>query len=672
MHSVRMSSIPTSSNGQGKKPRTYLRILGYAARYKWRFILGAILSLFVSVFNAMSLTALKPIFDVIETGGNKPFQLHFDRGEVEVAKSGPLRADMEKLFSTHPAPDFYANERKFFAEGKPREATDVGSKVKYYLAEKKTGFNLFLLQYHALKVLVFVAFLVLPIYLLKLLCDLGTVFFMSSTGLRAVNNIRDDLYRKLLDLPMSFFVKEKTGVMMSRIINDANLLSDSASDYLRVSINNFFIITTHLFLLSLISFKLLIITLVGVPLVLWPVNYYARKIKDITQREQTSLADLTGHMQEVISGIRIIRAFGMEKFEHGQFHRINDSLFKQIFKFRMNNALSPALVEFTTSLMIIGLIVYGAARIIDGEFTSGSFFLFLFTLMVIISPIKQIASWYNMVQRATAAGERIFALIDTPNDVSQAPHAKPFEVLKKKVQFKGVGFHYPQSEAQVLRNITFDVPVGSRVALVGHSGAGKSTLVDLIPRFYDVAEGKILFDGDDVRDLRIEDLRRAIGVVTQEVFLFNGTVKQNISYGRDDIPESEIERAAEMAYADVFIKNLPKRYDTPIGERGLMLSGGQRQRLSIARAILKNPQILILDEATSALDTESERLVQKALEKLMKNRTVFVIAHRLSTIYSADLILVMDKGKIVERGTHKELLRRKGHYKKLYDMQFST
>ncbi|HNM99341.1 MAG TPA: ABC transporter ATP-binding protein [Turneriella sp.] len=661
---------PNSDQALPKQKRVYLRILGYAARYKWRFLLGALLSLFVSVFNALSLTALKPIFDVIETGGNKPFQLHFDKDEVAYAKSGPLRKDLQVLLAKHPSPEFFDKERDYFAKVEALPADDIRGKIRYFLAEKKTNLNLFLLQYHAMKVLMFVAFLVLPIYLLKLLCDLGTVYFMSSTGLRAVNNIRDDLYHKLLDLPMSFFVKEKTGVMMSRIINDANLLSDSASDYLRVSINNFFIITTHLVLLSLISFKLLIITVIGVPLVLWPVNHYARKIKDITQREQTSLADLTGHMQEVISGIRIIRAFGMEKFEHAQFSHINESLFRQIFKFRMNNALSPALVEFTTSLLIIGLIVYGAARIIDGEFTSGSFFLFLFTLMVIISPIKQIASWYNMVQRATAAGERIFSLIDTPNDVSEAAHAKPFDVLRKNIRFQGVNFHYPQTEAQVLRNISFDVPVGSRVALVGHSGAGKSTLVDLIPRFYDVTEGKITFDGEDVRDLRIADLRRAIGVVTQEIFLFNGTVRQNISYGRDDIAQEQIEHAAEMAYADVFIKNLPQRYDTQIGERGLMLSGGQRQRLSIARAILKDPQVLILDEATSALDTESERLVQKALEKLMKNRTVFVIAHRLSTIYNADQILVMNKGRIVERGTHKELIRKKGHYKKLYDMQF--
>ncbi|MCS6971874.1 MAG: ATP-binding cassette domain-containing protein, partial [Leptospiraceae bacterium] len=355
-----------------------------------------------------------------------------------------------------------------------------------------------------------------------------------------------------------------------------------------------------------------------------------------------------------------------------QFRTINESLYRQIFRYRMTHTLSPALVEFTTSLLIVGLVVYGASRIIDGEFTSGSFFLFLFTLMILISPIKQIASWYNMVQRASAAGERIFSLIDTPGDVIEHPQAKPFRQLKHAIRFHQVSFRYPGSEAVVLRNISFTVPVGMRVALVGHSGAGKSTLVDLIARFYDPSEGKITFDGEDIRTLRLADLRAAIGMVTQEIFLFNGTVRQNIAYGRSDVPLEEIQRAATLAYADEFIRALPQGYDTPIGERGLMLSGGQRQRLSIARAILKNPQILILDEATSALDTESERLVQRALEKLMKDRTVFIIAHRLSTIYSADLILVLHKGRIVEKGTHRQLLQKKGYYKKLYDLQFQA
>lgn len=658
------------SANDGKQKGIYRRILSYAAKYKGRFVLGLLLSFFVSVFNALSLTALKPIFDVIETGGNKPFQLHYDRDEIEYAKSGTVKVDLEKLFTHHPAPEFFAKEKQFMVETTARPVEGVTGRIKYFLAEKKTALNLLLLRYHAMNVLIFVAFLVMPIYLLKLLCDLGTVFFMSGTGLRAVNNIRDDLYRKLLTLPMSFFVKEKNGVMISRIINDASLLSDTGSDYLRISINNFFIIITHLVLLSLISFKLLLITIIGVPLVLWPVNHFARKIKEITAREQTSLADLTGHMQEVISGIRIIRAFGMEKFEHAQFSVINDSFFRQIFRYRINHAFSPALVEFTTSILLVGLIVYGATRIISGEFTSGSFFLFIFTLMVIISPIKQMAAWYNMVQRAVAAGERIFSLMDTPPDVVEKNGAQDLGLVQKSVRFQNVGFHYPNTEKKVLSKISFEAPVGSKIALVGHSGAGKSTLVDLIPRFYDATEGKILFDGKDLRDLKIDSVREAIGVVTQEIFLFNGTLRQNISYGRENISTQMIERAAEMAYADGFIRELPQGYDTPIGERGLMLSGGQRQRISIARAILKDPQILILDEATSALDTESERLVQKALDRLMKNRTVFVIAHRLSTIYTADLILVMNKGRIVERGTHKELLKKKGLYKKLYDLQF--
>ncbi|MCX7634032.1 MAG: ABC transporter transmembrane domain-containing protein, partial [Turneriella sp.] len=380
---------------QRKKGNTYLRILGYAARYKWRFVAGMVLSLFVSVFNALSLTALKPIFDVIETGGSQPFQLHYDEDEIIYAKSGQLREKLQQLLYHAKVINFYEKERAVFATKSAKAPQTIYQKWRYFVSESKTRINLFLLQFHAFQILVFVALAVVPIYLLKLLCDLGTVFFMILTGLRAVNHIREDLYKRLLELPMSYFVKEKTGIIMSRIINDANLLSDSASDYLRVSINNFFIITTHMVLLSLISAKLLLITIVGVPLVLWPVNYYARKIKEITQREQTSLAELTGHMQEVISGIRIIRAFGMEAFEHQQFRTINESLYRQIFRYRMTHTLSPALVEFTTSLLIVGLVVYGASRIIDGEFTSGSFFLFLFTLMILISPIKQMASWYN-------------------------------------------------------------------------------------------------------------------------------------------------------------------------------------------------------------------------------------------------------------------------------------
>ena len=650
---------------------SYLRLLRYTARYKKRFIIGVIFSFFVSVFNGISLSSLKPIFDVIETGGAKPFQIHLDADEMSLlVRSG----EGKRLTELYQKSDIYTADQK-----KLKEVSAVAiTPVEGFIDSFRVGFNRlklavneFLINYNSIDVLTAVAIGIIPIYLLKLICDLGTVYYISSTGLMATRDIRRDLYDRLTSLPVSLFVREKTGILMSRIINDVNVVSDSISGDLRGSINNFFIIITHIVILAMISYKLLIFTMIGVPLVLWPINHFAKKVKNASTGEQVHLASLNGHLQEVIAGIRVIRAFGMEAYESARFSGINQSLYKDTFRYRLNHTLGPALVEFTSTGIISALVIYGGLKITAGEFSSGSFFLFLFTLMILMSPIKQMASWVNIINRTRAAGARIFDLMDMAPEVTDpvSPTSLP-ERLNVKIEFKKVAFSYPQSEAQVLKNISFSVPIGTTVALVGHSGAGKSTLVDLIPRFYDPLGGGIYFDGIDIREVKIAELREKIGVVTQEIFLFNGTIRENIAYGRTDIPMSKIIAAAKMAYADEFIKKLPDGYETWIGERGMMLSGGQRQRISIARALLKNPEVLVLDEATSALDTRSERLVQKALEHLMQNRTTFVIAHRLSTIYQADLILVIDKGRIVERGTHTTLLRKNGYYKKLYSMQF--
>ncbi|MBS0618037.1 MAG: ABC transporter ATP-binding protein, partial [Spirochaetes bacterium] len=584
-------------------------------------------------------------------------------------------AELKKLFSAHPTPSYYRAEHEWLrAAASASHANDNTSGLRerftLYIAEKKYAINASMVHLPSVTILKYIGLLILPIFLLRLLFDFCTVFFLTATGLLAVTDIRRDLYRSMMRLPLSYFVREKTGVLMSRIINDVTTLSEATSTELRTSINNFFLIITHLTILILINAKLLLITAVGVPLVLLPISYFSSKIRSITKDEQSRLADLNGHLQEVISGIRVIRAFAMEKYEGERFETINLNLYRQNFLYRITHQIGPALVEFTTMFIVVGLIVYGGSLIIDGEMTSGSFFTFLFTLIMLLSPIKQMASWYNLVQRSIASGSRIFEIIDMPSEIRETQNPVALPKLAKEIEFQKVFFTYPGTEKQVLQNISFKTKVGSTVALVGHSGAGKSTLVDLILRFYDPTAGKIIFDGVDIRDTRVADLRDHVGMVTQDVFLFNGSVTENISYGRSDVSAAQIKDAAVMAYADEFIRTLPLGYDTVVGERGLMLSGGQRQRLSIARAILKDPQILILDEATSALDTESERLIQQALERLMKNRTVFVIAHRLSTIYNADTILVMHKGRIVERGTHKELLRKKGHYKKLYDLQF--
>lgn len=654
------------------KNRSYRRLLGYAARYKRRFFLGVFFSFMVSIFNGISLSSLKPIFDVISHGGEKPFQIHFDASEMKLLLNAGYGNRLMTLYSKS---DVYKSDIKIIKDisGVPiKKDKSLGSSLREWFNVKKLELNEYLIQFKSIEVLIAVAISILPIYLLRLLSDLGTVYFISSTGLMAIRDIRRDLYSKLTILPVSLFVREKTGILMSRIINDVNIVSDGISVELRGSINNFFIIFTHVLLLAFISYKLLLITLVGVPLVLWPINYFAKRVKHATKGEQEHLASLNGHLQEVISGIRVIRAFGMEDYEAKKFSKINQSLYQDTFRYRINHTLGPAIVELTSAAIISGLVIYGGLKITSGEFSPGSFFLFLFTLMFLMSPIKQVASWVNIINRTRAAGSRIFSLMDRQPEAKEPENPILLPKLKNKIEFKKISFHYPESEAQVLKRINLTVPVGSTAALVGHSGAGKSTMVDLIPRFYDPTEGAILFDGIDIRDSSVHDLRSKIGVVTQEVFLFNGTIKENISYGRDDISNADILKAAKMAYADEFVKKLPKGYDTLVGERGMMLSGGQRQRISIARALLKNPEILILDEATSALDTRSERLVQKALETLMQNRTTFVIAHRLSTIYQADQILVLNKGKIVERGTHEELLKKNGHYKKLHSMQFQT
>jgi ABC-type multidrug transport system fused ATPase/permease subunit len=660
---------------QKKKQSPYWRILGYARKYKKRFFLGLFMSLMLSVFNGLSLTSLKPIFDVIETGGTRPFQVHFDEKEIQALCLSGKTAELRSLLGKHPAPEYYRHERGWlqkFESARHGAAQGEAGKGPFtlYIAEKKLALNIALLPLPSMAILKYVGFLILPIFLLRLVFDFGTVFFLTATGLLSVTDIRRDLYNSMVRLPLSYFVREKTGVLMSRIINDVTTLSEATSTELRTSINNLFLIVTHVIILILINGKLLLITAIGVPLILIPISFFSGKIRSITRDEQSRLGDLNGHLQEVISGIRVIRAFAMEKYEGQRFEQINANLYKQNFLYRITHQLGPALVELTTSFIVVGLIVYGGSQIIDGEMTSGSFFTFLFTLIMLLSPIKQMASWYNLVQRSIASGGRIFEIIDMESEIQETLNPVELPKLKKEIEFSGVGFQYPNTDKFVLQGVSFKAKIGSTIALVGHSGAGKSTLADLTLRFYDPTEGQILFDGVDIRDTRVADLRDKVGMVTQDIFLFNGTVKENISYGRSDVSDAQILKAAQMAYADEFIRVLPLGYDTIVGERGLMLSGGQRQRLSIARALLKDPEVLILDEATSALDTQSERLVQRALEKLMKNRTTLVIAHRLSTIYNADLILVLSNGCIVERGTHKVLLKKKGHYKKLFDMQF--
>jgi len=648
--------------------KLFIRLFSYLSPYKKRFIIGVVLSFFASIFSGTTLTALKPIFDVLGDSSQKPFQLAFSDHEISVLFNSSEKENLLHLFRQSPVYNS-ALEKLISSEEKGVvQNNDNGILFKFYKA--KLMVNTLLIKYKPYEVLKLVCFSVMPLYLLKLLSVLGTVYFISSAGLMAIRDMRRELYQNLMRLPLNNFVQEKSGVWMSRVINDVTIVSDAVSNEFRVSMNNMFIVITHVALLVTLDYKLLLFSVVGVPIVLWPVNSIARKIKNITSSEQSRLGEINAHLQEVIGGIRVIRAFNMESYELSRFNKINYSLFRESFRYRYNHTIGPALVELTTSFIIIGLLLYGGKQILGGYTTPGSFLTFLFILIVIMSPVKQLATWYNLIHRTIASAERIFDLIDRQPESTDPENPVQPEPVKEYIEYKNVSFRYPGGEKDVLKKISLKVPIGSKVALVGHSGAGKSTFVDLLSRFYDPSEGAIYFDNNNVKDYRIKDLRDKVGIVTQEIILFNATVRENICYGRNDVPMEEIIRVSRMAFAHEFVEQLSNQYETVIGERGLLLSGGQRQRLSIARALLKNPEILILDEATSALDTTSERLVQKALEKLMQNRTTFAIAHRLSTIYQSDLIVVFDKGRIVETGTHDELLKLSGKYRELYDIQF--
>jgi subfamily B ATP-binding cassette protein MsbA len=383
------------------------------------------------------------------------------------------------------------------------------------------------------------------------------------------------------------------------------------------------------------------------------------------------MAELNSLLHETFTGIRVVQAFGMEEYEIKKFEKGNQAYFDTIKKMIKINELSSPLLEFIGAFGIAAIIWYGGKQVIDGQTTVGSFFSFMTALFMLFQPISKLSRIYNKIQQALAAAQRVFDIIDTKALITNKKDAVELGDLERGIEFKKVRFDYQPGHA-VLDDIDLDIKKGTIVAFVGSSGAGKTTMVNLIPRFFDVTDGAILIDGHDLRDVSVRSLRQQIGIVTQEIFLFHDTIRNNIAYGQTEAPMEDVERAAKAAYAHDFIMATQEGYETMIGERGIKLSGGQRQRLSIARAIMKDPAILIFDEATSALDTESEIMVQKALENLMENRTTFVIAHRLSTILHADLIVTLDGGKIVEYGPHEELLAKGGIYSRLFELQFSN
>jgi subfamily B ATP-binding cassette protein MsbA len=510
--------------------------------------------------------------------------------------------------------------------------------------------------------------------ILKSVCDYAGTYMINYAGFGMITDLRNDLYNAVLRRSVGFFQKHTTGTLLSTLINDIERVQTAMSSVLSEFLQQTFTFVFMVGAVIILGGKMAWVLLLFIPVVISSARRIGKQVRRTTRKGQDKLAEIQNILHETITGNGIVKAFGMELWEMKRFQRAARRLFHANLKSVSVQAISSPLMDAIGSIAIALLLYIGRRQIVAHKMTSGEFIAFLAAVISLYDPVRKFAMFYNSFQQALGASEDIFTFMDAQDDVREKKRAFALKGFKDGIKFEGVGFAY-ESEGetkQVLRGIDLDVKRGEVLALVGPSGAGKSSLVNLIPRFFDVNEGRILIDGHDLRDVTIESLRRQIGKVTQEVVLFNDTVRNNIAYGQPDVAFAKVEEAARMALAHDFILRMPEGYDTVIGEKGVRLSGGERQRLAIARAILKGAPILILDEATSALDTESEAFVQAALKNLMQGRTVFVIAHRLSTVRNATRIAVLEQGRITEIGTHDELLEHSGTYRRLHDLQFRT
>ncbi len=498
----------------------------------------------------------------------------------------------------------------------------------------------------------------------------GQSYLVSFVGERVIIDVRDILFKKFQHMGLAYYDKKQTGEVMSYITNDVAAMQNAIINNLIELVTEGSILIGSLGMMVYLDWKLSLLTLITIPLVGQAMKIFGRKLKQSGTVIQERLADITSLLQESISSVRVVKSFVREEYEIDRFHKQNMLNFKAVMKNAQQMSLLTPVVEFLAALAVTLIVWFGGYEVVNGHITAGSLVAFLTYAVNLANPVKRISRVYGNVQKAMAAADRVFDVMDLPEIITNKPDAKELPPVEGHVKFDHVGFEYKEG-VPALTDVSFDVKPGQMVAFVGPSGSGKSTIANLIPRFYDVNSGSVTIDGMDVRDVTMESLREQIGIVPQETMLFSTTVMENIRYGRLDATDEEVIEAAKAANCHKFIMDLPDGYKTKIGERGLNLSGGQRQRIAIARAILKNPRLLILDEATSALDTESEKIVQAALDDLMVGRTAFVIAHRLSTIFNADKIIVIENGHIKETGTHEELLKQGGLYSTLYKIQFN-
>ena len=616
-----------------KNKNLYLRILSYLKPY-YRHIIGVLICNFGFVISSMlTVWMVAPVVSVIFQG--------FDHPQVQQVETTPQT-----------------------------ETSDVSIlNLNEWLKE---NIQAMIPSNDPVEMLKWLCIFVVLVFAIKNIFNFAEHFWITYVEQRVVKDLREQLYDSIIYQSMSFFHQHKTGDLISNITNDINAVNLAFNRSFTKIIRDPLMIFIYIAILTSISWKLTLIAALVLPITSGLIRKIGNSLKRKSRRVQERIADITTVLQETISGIKVVKSFAMEKYENKKFGVFLSDHFRAIVRQVRLQRLAGPLSE-TLGVFVMGCVIwFGGNMVLQRQgLSSEDFIRFLIILFSILDPIKSLSDLNNNVQIALASGQRIFDVMDEEDPILEKESPIIKNTFESLISYKNVSFRYTPSGPLVLKNISLDVHKNQKIAFVGSSGAGKTTMVNLLPRFYDVSSGSIQIDGIDLRDMAVTNLRMMMGIVTQEVILFNDTVANNIAYGIDEYSMDEIENAAKSANAYDFIKDLPHGFQTLIGERGMLISGGQRQRISIARAILKNPPILIFDEATSSLDSESEALIQEAVENLMKYRTVFVIAHRLSSILNSDMIVVMEEGNIIDTGTTEELLDRSERFRQLYDLQFS-